>query len=132
MLDQERTAKFITGFAPKEIRSETNVAKTSFTQTDFPFIEIANFTGGPRAVIRGTRVLVSIVIGYLSMGETPNTLVEKILPQLNLAQIHNAVEYYFAFKPQIDKERQENTEQAGRKFLREKLGEDNYRAITGE
>lgn len=132
MLEQEKTTRFVTGFAPKEIVSEINAARSSFTQTNFPFIEIADFTGGPRPVIRGTRVPVSIIIGYLSMGETPNSIVEKILPHLNLAQIHNAIEFYLSFKTQIDKERRENTEEAGRKFLREKLGEDNYRTITGE
>lgn len=128
---QEQTVKFITGYTPKEIISEVNVSRVSITQTDFPFIEIANFTGGPRAVIRGTRVPVSIIVGYLSMGETPSSIVEKILPHLNLAQIYNAIEYYLAFKVQIEKERQENTEEAGRKSLREKLGTEKYRAITG-
>jgi uncharacterized protein (DUF433 family) len=132
VLDQEKTTKFITGYKPEEVISEINVARSSITQTDFPFIEIANFTGGPRAVIRGTRVPVSIVIGYLYMGETPNSIIENVLPHLNLAQIYNSIEFYAVFKAQIDKERQENTEEEGQKYLREKLGEEGYRKITGE
>lgn len=132
MLYQEKTTYFVTGYSPKEIVSEINLARTSITQTDFPFIEIARFTGGPRAVIRGSRVPVSVIINYLTMGETPHSIVEKILPHLNLAQIQNAIDYYFAFKSQIDKERQENTEDLGRKFLREKLSDNDYRIIAGE
>ena len=131
MLEQVKITKFITGYQPEEIISEVNVARSSITQTDYPFIEIANFAGGTRAVIRGTRVPVSIVIGYLLMGETPKSIVENILPHLTLAQVHNAIEFYAVFKAQIDKERQENTEEAGKKQLREKLGEEGYRKITG-
>ena len=131
MLEQEKTTKFYTGYAPQEITSEIDVAMVSITQTNFPYIEMAKFTGGYSAVIRGTRIMVSTIIGYLLMGETPNTIVEKILPRLTLAQVRDAILYYSAFKVQIDEERRENTEQAGRKYLRETLGEDKYRAITG-
>lgn len=131
MLEQKKTTKFYTGYAPQEIISEIDVAMASITQTNFPHIEIVNFTGGASAVIRGTRIMVSTIIGYLLMGETPNAIVQKILPHLTLAQVRDAILYYSAFKPQIDEERRENTEEAGRKYLRETLGEDKYRAITG-
>ena len=132
MLEQEKTTKFYTGYAPQEIISEIDVSMVSITQTNFPFIEIAKFTGGPSAVIRGTRIPVSIVIGYLLMGETPNTIVEKVLPHLTLGQVRDAILYYSVFKAQVDEERRENTEEAGRKVLRESLGDDKYRTITGE
>jgi uncharacterized protein (DUF433 family) len=131
MLAQEKTIKFYTGYAPQEIISEINVPMTSITQTNFPFIEVAKFAGGSSAVIRWTRVPVSIVIGYLLMGETPNSIVEKILPHLTLAQVRDAILYYSVFKDQIDEERRENTEESGRKVLRESLGDDKYRTITG-
>ena len=98
---------------------------------NFPYVEITKFTGGPSAVIRGTRILVATIIGYLLMGETPDSIVEKILPRLTLAQIHDAQKYYSYYRDQIDEERRENTEEAGRKYLRETLGEDKYRTITG-
>ena len=131
MLDQEKTTKFYTGYDPQEIISEIDVAMASITQTNFPYIEIAKFLSGPRAVLRGTRVPVSIVIGYLLAGETPDSIIEKILPHVTLAQIRDAILYYQAFRPQIDDERRENTEEAGRKILRESLGDDNYNSITG-
>jgi len=131
MLEQEKTTKFYTGYPAQEIISEIDVPMMSITQTNFPYIEIVKFTGGYSAVIRGTRILVSTIIGYLLMGETPNTIVQKILPHLTLAQVRDAILYYSAFKTQIDEERRENTEEAGRKYLRETLGEDKYRTITG-
>jgi len=131
MLEQEKTTKFYTGYPAQEIISEIDIPMMSITQTNFPYIEIVKFTGGYSAVIRGTRILVSTVIGYLLMGETPNTIIQKVLTHLTLAQIRDAILYYSAFKTQIDEERRENTEEAGRKYLRETLGEDKYRKITG-
>ena len=99
---------------------------------EFPHIERVKFTGGESAVIRGTRVKVSHIIGYLQMGETPKTIVEEVLPFLKLDQILDAQRYYEYYKDEIDEERRENTEEHGRKILRDSLGEENYRKLTGE
>ena len=99
---------------------------------NFPYIEMAKFTGGESAVIRGTRVKVSSIIGYLQMGETLHTIVEQVLPFLKLAQVLDAQRYYEYYKEEIDEERRENTEEAGQKYLQEKLGEEKYRKLTGE
>lgn len=98
---------------------------------NFPYIEIVKFTGGESAAIRGTRVKVSNIVGYLQMGETPQTIVEQALPFLKLAQILDAQHYYEYHREEIDEERRENTEEAGRKYLLEKLGEEKYRKLTG-
>ena len=98
---------------------------------NFPYIEIVKFTGGSSAVLRGTRIKVSHIIGYLLMGETPETITKNVLPHLTLPQIEDAQKYYNYYKDEIDEERSENTEEAGRKYLRETLGEDKYRVITG-
>ena len=131
MLELEKTARFYTGFTPQEVISEVDVSRVSITQTNFPYIEIRKSTGGYSTFIRGTRVMVSTIINYLLMGETPNTIVEDILPHLTLAQIRDAILYYSAFKAQIDQERRENTEEAGRQYLLEKLGVEKYRKLTG-
>jgi uncharacterized protein (DUF433 family) len=99
---------------------------------NFPYIERVMFTGGDSAVIRGTRVKVSHIVGYLQMGETPETIVEEVLPFLKHPQILDAQRYYQYHKEEIDEERRENTEEAGRKYLRESLGEEGYRKITGQ
>jgi uncharacterized protein (DUF433 family) len=102
------------------------------SSANFPHIEIAKFTGGYSAVILGTRVKVSHIIGYLQIGETPETITEKILPFLSLEQVHDAQKYYEQNKEDIDKELLENTEESGKKYLREKLDDKSYKAVHGE
>lgn len=98
---------------------------------NFPHIEVVKFAGGVSAVIRGTRVKVSQIVGYLLMGETPQTIAEQVLPFLKLDQVLDAQRYYEAHREEIDAERRENSEEAGRKYLAEKLDEDTYRKFTG-
>lgn len=131
MLELEKTAKFYTGFAPQEVISEVDVSRVSITQTNFPYIEIRKSTGGYSTFIRGTRVMVSTIVEYLLMGETPHTIVEDILPHLNLAQIRDVILYYSAFKAQIDQERRENTEEAAQEYLQKHLSKEEYRKLTG-
>lgn len=138
MLEQEKIFRHYSGYPSEEILAEIDIpmiaissSVMTFTQTRFPYIAIAEFTGGSRAVIRGTHIPVSVVISYLLAGETPQTLVEKLLPNVTLVQVRDAILYYSAHRFEIDKERRENTEDAGRKFLRESLDGDKYNSITG-
>jgi uncharacterized protein (DUF433 family) len=102
------------------------------SEKSFPNIEVVKFTGGSSAVIRGTRVPVHILIGYLLMGETPETITKEIVPHITLSQVYEAMHYYLIHQAEIDKEREENTEDASRRMLRKALGEKKYREITGE
>ena len=131
MLELEKTARFYTGFTPQEVISEVDGSSVSITQTNFPYIEIRKSTGGYSTFIRGTRVMVKTIINYLLLGETPQTIVEDILPHLNLAQMRDAILYYSAFKAEIDQERRENTEEAGREYLLKHLSKEEYRKLTG-
>ena len=97
----------------------------------FPNIEVIKFTGGTSAVIRGTRVKVSHIVGYLQVGETPEIIANEIVPHITLSQVYEAIHYYFAHQMEIDQERAENTEEASRRLLLEKLGEKKYKEITG-
>jgi uncharacterized protein (DUF433 family) len=97
----------------------------------FPNIEMVKFTGGMSAVIRGTRIKVSHIVGYLLVGETPEIIANEILPHITLSQVYEAMQYYFVHKAEIDKEREENTEEASRRYLLEKLGEKKYKEVTG-
>jgi uncharacterized protein (DUF433 family) len=100
--------------------------------TQYPYIEVVERYGGPQPVIKGTRVAVSDIVGYLRLGETPESLVHNILPQLTLAQVHGALSYYYDHQDEIEKILQENTEDYGRAYLREKLGEEGYYRLTGQ
>ena len=97
----------------------------------FPNIEIVEGMGGPSAVIRGTRIHVYILIGYLQIGETPEKIANEIIPHITLSQVYEAIHYYFVHQAEIDKDREENTEEASRRMLLEKLGEKKYKEITG-
>ena len=96
------------------------------------YVQIVDKLTGPQAVLRGTRVPVSLIIGYLRAGETPDSLVKNILPHLTLAQVYDAQSYYYDHQDEIDRELEENSETHGQAVLRERLGEEGYRQITGQ
>lgn len=117
--------------AEKPASYTVDVSKVVDDTKAFPNIEMVKFTGGTSAVIRGTRVKVSHIVGYLQVGETPEIIANEILPHITLLQIYEAIRYYFVHQVEIDKEREENTEEASRRYLLEKLGEKKYKEITG-
>jgi uncharacterized protein (DUF433 family) len=96
------------------------------------YIEVIERPSGPSAVIKGTRIGVRDVVGYLRSGETPESLVEHVLPHLTLAQVYDALSYYNDHTPEIDRELALNTEEHARQILRDSLGEEGYRRITGQ
>ena len=66
---------------------------------------------GGDAVIHGTRFPVrSVVIYVLQHGCTPEELVAKF-PHLTLAQVHDALAYYYDNRSEIDREIVENREE---------------------
>jgi uncharacterized protein (DUF433 family) len=96
------------------------------------YIEVVEKITGPQAVLKGTRIPVSIIMGYLRAGETPASLVENILPHLTLAQVYDALSYYYDHQDEIEQELHENTEEYGRAYLRQHLGEAGYQRVTGQ
>jgi uncharacterized protein (DUF433 family) len=91
-----------------------------------------NRYGGPQAVIAGTRIAVSDIIGYLQIGETPESLVADVLPSLTLSQVYAALSYYHDHQTEIDDILAQNSETSARAYLRETLGEEGYRRITSQ
>jgi len=49
---------------------------------------------GSTAMIKGTRIAVSTIVGYIRLGESPESIAQSVLPHLTLAQIHDALSYY--------------------------------------
>jgi len=97
-----------------------------------PYIEVYLSRSGPRAVIKGTRVGVSTIIGYIRMGYSPEAIATEILPHLTLAQIYDALSYYHEHKAEIDKELSEDSEDIWRDRLREMMdSEADFALITG-
>jgi uncharacterized protein (DUF433 family) len=95
------------------------------------YIEVIERPSRPSAVIKGTRVGVRDIVGYLRIGETSESLVEHILPHLTLAQVYDALSYYNDHQAEIDRELSLNTEEHARQVLRDSLGEEGYRRVTG-
>jgi uncharacterized protein (DUF433 family) len=96
------------------------------------YIEVMEKSSGSQAVIKGSRVPVSIIVSYLRMGDTPESLVEHILPFLTLAQVYDALSYYHDHRDDIEQEIRESTEEYGRAYLRQHLGEAGYLRVTGQ
>jgi uncharacterized protein (DUF433 family) len=96
------------------------------------YIELVDRYGGPQAVIAGTRIAVSDVIGYLQINETPESLVADVLPSLTLSQVYAALSYYYDHQAEIDDILAQNSETPARSYLREILGEEGYRRVTGQ
>jgi uncharacterized protein (DUF433 family) len=121
--------------AQENARTPDQVAEEILRQQLAPrhaYIEVVEKTTGSQAMIKGTRIPVSIIIGYLRLGETPESLVEKILPHLTLAQVYDALSYFHDHRDDIEQELFENTEEHGRAYLRERLGEAGYLHVTGQ
>jgi hypothetical protein len=51
---------------------------------------------------------------------------------LTLAQVYDALSYYNDHTPEIDRELELNTEEHARQILRDSLGEEGYRRVTGQ
>ena len=68
---------------------------------------------GSKAMIKGTRIAVSTIVGYIRPGESPESMAQTVvLPHLTLAQIHDALGYYDEHQDEIEAESIRNTEAA--------------------
>jgi uncharacterized protein (DUF433 family) len=121
--------------AQESARTPDQVADSLLRQCLAPqhaYIEVVAKPTGVQAMLKGTRIPVSIIIGYVQAGETPESLVEHILPHLTLAQVYDALSYYHDHQDDIEQELHEHTEEFSRAYLREHLGEEGYRRVTGQ
>jgi uncharacterized protein (DUF433 family) len=119
--------------AQESARTPDQVAEELLRQQLAPrhaYIEVVEQATGSQALLKGTRIPVSIIIGYLRLGETPESLVGKILPHLTLAQVYDALGYFHDHRDDIEQELLENTEEHSRAYLRIHLGEAGYLCVT--
>ena len=131
----ETTYNWLQRKAQESARTPDQVADELLRQQLAPrhaYVEVVQKIAGPQAVIKDTRVPVSVIVGYVRMGETPESLVENILPHLSLAQVYDALSYYHDHRDEIEQEMRENTEEHGRAYLREHLGEEGYMRVTSQ
>lgn len=97
-----------------------------------PYVEIIQGQEQPRAVIKGTRIGVDVIIGYTQAGYTPPEIAADILPHLNLAQIYDALSYYEDHRIQIDEVLQSNTPEIWQTRLQQKLGDKAVKQLLGQ
>ncbi len=71
------------------------------TRVEHAYIERVHGVQGGRPVIKGTRTPVKSIVIYHRMGFASEEIQIK-LPHLNLAQIYDALSYYYDFKDEID------------------------------
>lgn len=131
----ENTFKRLTERANQSKRPVTELVEEAlelYLLPPHPYVEKAQMASGWRPVIKGTRIPVSIIVGYLRAGETPESLAATVIPHVSLAAIYDALSYYHDHKEEIEAEIAENTVEASQKYLREHLGEEGYGRITGQ
>lgn len=76
-------------------------------KTGHPYIVRVPGVCGGKPVIEGTRIAVWLIAGWFRQGYTPEKI-HKMYPQLTLAQIHDALSYYYDHQAEIEKEIREN------------------------
>ena len=82
-----------------------------------PHIEVRKAYCGGSAIIVGTKFPVRSVVNYvLRQGLSPEELVNEF-GHLTLAQVHDALSYYYDHQAEIDREIEENTEERFRTDL---------------
>ncbi|MBI3362086.1 MAG: DUF433 domain-containing protein [Chloroflexi bacterium] len=132
----DHTFRLLSRRAEEAKRSPSEVAEEVLEQhlsPPHPYIEMRRGAGGLSAVVKGTRIAVANIVGYIQRaGQTPETLAKDIMPHVSLAAIHDALSYYYEHKDEIDREMAQNTEEWSRNYLRERLGEEGYKRITGQ
>lgn len=76
-----------------------------------PYIVFQKDYCGGSPVIRGTKFPVRSVVNYvLKQGLSPEELVKEF-SHLTLAQVYDALSYYYDYKQDIERELRENTEE---------------------
>lgn len=97
-----------------------------------PHVEVIESRSGPRAVVRGTRVGVDVVVGYNHAGYTPEQIATELLPHLTLAQVYDALAYYHDHVDEVDAALEANSTDAWQERLRQRMGDTAYARLTGE
>ena len=93
-------------------------------KTEHPYIIKNPEVCGGSPIISGTRITVRLIAARVKSGDSAEDILRDY-PHLTLAQVHDAISYYFDHKEEIEQEIQENT-------IREIMKKHNLRLIVGE
>ncbi len=78
-------------------------------RTDHPYIVRIEGVRGGEPVIRGTSISVRTIVERTRLGDSPEQIVDDY-PILNLAQVHDALSYYYEHPQEIEQYIAENKE----------------------
>ncbi len=81
----------------------------AITKTEHPYIVRVKGVCGGRPVIKGTRIPVWLIAGWAKDSYSPEEIQQEIYPQLSLAQIYDALSYYYDHQTEIDIDLAANT-----------------------
>jgi len=81
-----------------------------------PYVTAVEGVAGGKPIIVGTRTPVRSVVAYQQMGDSPEEIQAR-LPHLSLAQIHDALSFYYDNQRDIDADLEANREE----FIRQHL-----------
>ncbi len=93
-------------------------------KTDHPYIVKNPLICGGSPIISGTRITVRLIAQKVRSGDSAEDIIRNY-PHLTLAQIHDAISYYFDHKEEIEQDIQGNT-------IRAVMEKHNLRLIRGE
>ena len=74
-----------------------------------PYVTARKGVCGGKPVIAGSRIPVWGIVGWLRKGYSAEKIQREIYPSLGLAEIHDALSYYYDYKEEIDQQLAENS-----------------------
>lgn len=74
----------------------------SITKTQHRYIVIEKDVCGGRPIIQGTRIAVWVIASWVQKGYSPEEIQKEIYPSLSLAQIHDALSYYYDHQDDVN------------------------------
>lgn len=78
-------------------------------KTEHPHIVRVEGVCGGDPVIKGTRIPVWVIAGWLKQGYSLQSIKDEIYPHLSLAQLHDAASYYYDHQDEIEAQLQANS-----------------------
>ncbi len=97
-----------------------------------PHIEQRETPFGPRAMIRGTRVAVAHVAGFLDGGFSVEEIVSEALPDVPPAAIYEALTYYYEHQAEIEADWTANEQEAVLADLSQRLSPEQVARFRGQ
>ncbi len=97
-----------------------------------PHIEQRDTPSGPRAMIRGTRVAVAHVAGFLDGGFSVEEIISEALPDVPPAAIYEALAYYYEHQAEIEADWAANQPEPILEKLRQRLSPEQFSRLRGQ